>query len=589
MKKSKVQTNLKRKVKEGKASIREVMATSAVGTQVHEIQDPSERMIAILGASMFNEPKYYSTDPEAMNRGYNYDESDFDEHAQLIINTAHEIAESESPRDLLAIAHWARKEMKLRTTPQVLVAVAAQCADTKQYVRSYCPKVIQRADELKQVFVASRSLYGSQTALPNSLKRGLADAFAKFKERDFLKYEGQHRPYFSDVLKMIDRSTNYPLPKPLDHYLKTGEVTDAKATPVIAARKNLSKMKEFGPRAQQFAKKSGAGWEVLLSQFGNTKDVWEHLIESNQLPYMAMLRNLRNILQAGVSAKHIQMVADKIFNGAVKSKQLPHRFLAARDAITGQLANNHWYQPQAPILKGAEKKLYDALGEAVERVIEAMDNIPGVSLIAVDNSGSMSSPISANSQMSMNKAACILGTIIAKKSEPGSVIGAFGDTWKPAQINPQGGGNVFDIADEVAALPVGHSTNAEAALKWALKQKSMTFDRIILISDTITYGSSNYYWGRRSRDGRTVKDLIKEYRQKKNKKCYLHCLDLAGHGRSLTEQKDTKSNLVAGYSEKLLDTILEFEGLRTEVVVNEETGETEEKQVFTIEYIRDNF
>lgn len=581
--KAKYQTNLKREVKSGKKSITEVMTTSAVGTQVHEIQDPSERLVAIIGASMFNEPKYYPTDPQSQTREYEYDTEDFDQHAQLIINTAQQIAESDSPRDLLAIAHWARTEMKIRTTPQVLLSVAANCPATKEYVREYCPKVIQRADELKQAFIANRSLYGSQKSLPNSLKRGLADAFKKFGERDFLKYEGQNRPHFADVLKMVDRARNYPLPKPLDHYLKTGEVTDEKATPIVAARKKLTQLKSFGPRAAKYAKESGANWEVLLSQFGNTKDVWEHLIENNQLPYMATLRNLRNIIEADVDMKYINQVCKKLVEGAVHSKQLPFRFLAARAALAyenpSRMSWGYYDSMRPKKLNAKGQKLLEAIDQAVEAVVEAMDPLPGKSLIAVDNSGSMSSPVSQKSQMTLNQAAATLAAIIMKRSEQGSVAGGFGNTWKPLG-NKQG--PALEVAERIQRLDVGHSTNAEAVIEWAINGNH-EFDRIIILSDMQTYGGGGGgYYGR---SHESVKDLIKKYRKMISKGCKLHCIDLAGHGQALTEQADTKTNLVAGFSEKMINIIREFEGLNVEV--DEETGE--ETQVFTIEYIRNNY
>lgn len=573
-------TNLKRKVKDGKASVTEVMATSAVGTQVYEIQDPSERLVAIIGAAMFNEPKYYPTDPQSHTREYEYDESDFDAQAQLIINTATQIARSDNPRDLLAIAHWARKEMKIRTTPQVLLTVAAHCPETKEFVREYCRKVISRADELKQVFIASRSLYGSEKSLPNSLKRGLADTFRKFKEIDFLKYEGQHRPFFSDVLKMVDRATDYPLPKALDTYLKTGEVTDEKAIPVIAARKKLTKLTTFGPEAVEYANMSRANWEILLSQFGNTKEIWEHLIDSNTLPYMATLRNLRNMLQADISKKHINKVCKKLVDGAIDSKQLPFRFLAAKAILEGGMVGR---STRSFSVSGVDSNKLEALKEAldlaVERVLEAMDSIPGKTLVAIDNSGSMGHPVSENSSMSRNEAAAILGAMMVKKSEKGSILGGFGSSWKrvPNRAYDQ---PALELARTVQGLDVGHATNAEAVIEDVLGKKEKV-DRIILISDMQTYGGGS--WGYRS--GRNIQDLIKRYRHQVKRDCKLHCIDVAGYGRSLTEQADTNTNLVAGFSEKLMDTILEFEGLK--VRVDKKTGE--EKQVFTMEYIRENF
>ena len=41
-------------------------------------------------------------------------------------------------------------------------------------------------------------------------------------------------------------------------------------------------------------------WETELSAKGNKPEVWADMIMSNKLPYMAMMRNLRNILKSGV-------------------------------------------------------------------------------------------------------------------------------------------------------------------------------------------------------------------------------------------------------------------------------------------------
>ena len=43
-------------------------------------------------------------------------------------------------------------------------------------------------------------------------------------------------------------------------------------------------------------------WETELSEKRNTREVWEDLVESKSLPFMAMLRNLRNLSMAGVDA-----------------------------------------------------------------------------------------------------------------------------------------------------------------------------------------------------------------------------------------------------------------------------------------------
>lgn len=74
-------------------------------------------------------------------------------------------------------------------------------------------------------------------------------------------------------------------------------------------------------------------WETQLSANGNNAASWEGLINSKKLPYMAMLRNLRNMIITGVSDATHSAVQQKIQDpGAVaNSRQFPFRFLSAFD------------------------------------------------------------------------------------------------------------------------------------------------------------------------------------------------------------------------------------------------------------------
>lgn len=76
-------------------------------------------------------------------------------------------------------------------------------------------------------------------------------------------------------------------------------------------------------------------WETQISMRGNKAEVWQELIDNKKLPYMAMLRNLRNMIKAGVDEKHHQWVIKKLQDeGAViNSKQFPIQFFSAYDVI----------------------------------------------------------------------------------------------------------------------------------------------------------------------------------------------------------------------------------------------------------------
>jgi telomerase protein component 1 len=99
-------------------------------------------------------------------------------------------------------------------------------------------------------------------------------------------------------------------------------------------------------------------WETLLGKFShdrNTSPIHECLIDHKKLPFMAMLRNLRNMIKAGISSKHHNLVLRKLADevhthqfyfspfsklncffpqGAViNSKQFPFRFFSAYEVL----------------------------------------------------------------------------------------------------------------------------------------------------------------------------------------------------------------------------------------------------------------
>src|SRR5690606_15992047 len=91
--------------------------------------------------------------------------------------------------------------------------------------------------------------------------------------------------------------------------------------------------------AQSRIAEAGLTWEALSGAIEGGMDAkaWEAVIPS--MGYMALLRNLRNFEQAGVSTDVLDAVARKIEDKdeAAKSKQFPMRFLSAYNATKDSL------------------------------------------------------------------------------------------------------------------------------------------------------------------------------------------------------------------------------------------------------------
>lgn len=53
-------------------------------------------------------------------------------------------------------------------------------------------------------------------------------------------------------------------------------------------------------------------WETEISLKGNKAAVWESLLDHKKLPFMAMLRNLRNLLIANIDDKHHLAIVKRV-------------------------------------------------------------------------------------------------------------------------------------------------------------------------------------------------------------------------------------------------------------------------------------
>ncbi len=67
-------------------------------------------------------------------------------------------------------------------------------------------------------------------------------------------------------------------------------------------------------------------------------------MDHNKLPFMAMLRNLRNVIKANVNPRYHNMIIGRLRSekAVVNSRQFPFRFFSAYEVLTELLS------PKAP-------------------------------------------------------------------------------------------------------------------------------------------------------------------------------------------------------------------------------------------------
>ncbi len=102
-------------------------------------------------------------------------------------------------------------------------------------------------------------------------------------------------------------------------------------------------------------------------RYGNKAKVWEELIDQKKLPYLATIRNLRNLVLAGIDDAHVDKVCSNIRNekAVANSRMFPHRFYTAFDVLNElrTMCDKKWVEPKkAPQSKkgaGADNKYDD--------------------------------------------------------------------------------------------------------------------------------------------------------------------------------------------------------------------------------------
>jgi len=331
---------------------------------------PSQELSRTVMACMLFEDSFYESGVDSAERMKSLvSMSSFEEVAEIAIN--------------------AREKMKLRHAPLFLVRELLRNHKGKK-VGDLIRRIIQRPDEMGELL----SLYwkdGKDQPLPAQLKIGLARSMKKFNEYSLAKYNRDGDVRLRDVL-----------------FLSHAKPSNEGQADLF---RKLAENKLETPDT----------WEVALSAGSDKKETFERLILEKKLGAMALLRNLRGMLQSGVSE-------DVIRQGLLEMKTdrvLPFRFISAAR-----------YAP----------RLEDALEQAMFKCLSSIPRLPGKTALLVDHSGSMSMPVSEKSEISRFDAASAVAMILRETCEQVRIF-TFSD--RVVEVPPRRGFAMVQAINEV--------------------------------------------------------------------------------------------------------------------------------------------
>lgn len=292
-------------------------------------------------------------------------EDEFYVDGKTIASQIEEAANQVSYEALAQVAMDARRRFHLRHVPLLLIDILTK---RQPGMSGAVASILERADEpaeLIALHLKRRGLLNANKSktLPAAIRDGIEMAM-QHKDRVFGAYG----------LAKYDRK---------DAAVKLRDVF------------RLVRPKPLNEEQAKLWRMAGAGelespdtWEVALSGGGDKKETFERLLREKKLGYLALLRNLRNMEQAGVNR---QLIAAAIVERKGAARVLPFRYIAAARA--------------APSLE----RIIDA---ALLDAVRDQPMLPGKTVVLVDVSGSMDAKLSAKSDLTRMDAAAALASVI---------------------------------------------------------------------------------------------------------------------------------------------------------------------------------
>lgn len=427
-----------------------------------------------------------------------------------------------NPEFVAKLAVYARTKMNLRSIPLVLLTLLAKVHNGDDLLSRAVAETVIRPDEIPELLQCYQWLNPSDGVkklgkLSKGIQNGLKVAFNRFDEYQFAKYNREGAQVsMKDALFIVH-------PKAKD-----------------AAQQALFDKIVAGTLETPYT------WETELSALGQQhfdspeekaaafRAKWEELIASRKVGYMALLRNLRNIIAAGVRMEYIVMVCVTLSDPEKvrRSKQFPFRFLSAYNEIS---------RIDSPYTTAVMTALEEAAKASAE-------NISGFGfdtsvLLACDVSGSMQHPVGSNSTILLYDIGLMLAMLLQNRCK-NVMSGMFGDIWKVFGL-PRTGilSNVQELRHREGE--VGYSTNGHLVIDY-LVDKKMKMDKVMMFTDCQLWDSGKC--------GAHLQTSWKTYRRM-YPEAKLYLFDLAGYGQAPIRLKENGVTLIAGWSDRIFDIL----------------------------------
>ena len=388
---------------------------------------------------------------------------------------------------------FARNELGMRSVAQMVAGILNnyQFYNKRAYYCNFC----HRPDDVAEVFAAVEMLQNKRS---HAMVRGFKDYLSKLNTYSLGKYKlANHKFNMYDCIN----------------------ITHANSPAIDAYKKEILETPDT--------------WETSISASTTQEEKeqnWMRLVEEHKLGYLALIRNLRNILNC--EKVDYRWIADNLLPQLMDEKTIIKSLVFPYQIYTAY-KNMGFLNPV----------VVAALEKAFLISIENMPKLSGTNLIMLDVSGSMDDPISAHSTITIKEAGAVYAAILCLQSEKSQIIkfGSTGCTYKFHKNN-----NIFEEIKNISANSgCGYATYVQAA--YGLVDQH--YDRIFIISDMQVMDC----WRRTYYDSKSLK-CYKDY-CKKYGISPIYSFDLGNYSVQLDNPDNPNVHLCTSLSEKTLKFI----------------------------------
>lgn len=395
-------------------------------------------------------------------------------------------------------AVYARNVFGMRSITHALIGILSHHVKDVSWLRPVVKDVIRRPDDALEIVSYILSRYGKP--IPNAVKRGVRDAIVEFDEYALTKYKASGSKFgMVDLFNLV-----HPAPK-----------NEAQA--------------DVFKRLIDGTLVGADTWEVGLSEAKSEAEkaaVWSHLLRENKLGYLALVRNLRNILMQA-DRETIQLAAERLVNPEVIKKSLvfPFQFQVAYEAVSG-LINPH------------SDLILTAISKAMDISLDNVPSLSGETAVVLDISGSMG--ITGSFTKSPGDIGSVFAAAILKKN-PSSDFVMFAE--RSALQEVERSNSIIDITKNILKLSrYGSGLGGGTDFSSIFSSLKKPYDRIIILSDMQSWRES--YYGKKS-----ANQMFKEYCAKREASPTVFSFDLQGYGSLQFPEKNIVC--VSGFSSEV--------------------------------------